>query len=83
MGGNNDIMDTDKEIQNLVDPTADYCKKYAEILTKVVKMKIRFWYAMFRSFGCTAVDSIMMAREEVQDEVDKSDFTINFDGPMV
>lgn len=68
---------------NLTDPSADYCKQYAEILTKAVHHKVRFWYWHFRAYGCRAIDCLRMARETVQDELDRSDFTINFDGPMI
>lgn len=67
----------------LEDPTAEYCKQKAKILSKLVKLRIEFWYRIFRCVGCIAVDSLRMARQTVQDEFNECDFTINFDGPMV
>ena len=71
-----------KQVSNLTDPTADYCRQYAGIMTKFIKRSICWWYRVYRSFGCTASDSIKLARQETQTDVDKFDFSINFDGPM-
>lgn len=68
---------------DLIDPTADYCKRYANIMTKYVKGLIEMYYRMFRLAGCIAIDSIRMARESVQEHLDKCDFGVNFDGPMI
>ena len=66
----------------LTDPTADYCRQMAAVLTKATKRAVRVWYRIFRSLGCTAVDSLCMARQTVRDEFGECDFTVNFDGPM-
>lgn len=66
----------------LTDPTADYCKQYSKILTKLVKNLTKYWYGIFRCSGISAVTAIKLARQEVQRDIDKCDFTINFDGPM-
>ena len=67
---------------NLSDPTADYCKARAKIVRKLVKNLTKYWYRIYRCFGISAIDAIKMARQEVQSDVDKCDFTVNFDGPM-
>ena len=67
---------------DLTDPTTDYCKKYAKIMTESIKRMNRFWYKFFRLMGHTAIDSLQMARQTTQVEFDKCDFTVNFDGPM-
>ena len=68
---------------DLHDPTADYCKEYAKILTKYVKGSIGIWYRLYRAFGCAASDAIRMARWMVQKDIDRCDFSVNFDGPML
>lgn len=72
----------DENKVNLCDPTADYCKELARIIMKFIKSSNKCWYKLFRSFGCTASDSIKMARYVTQTDIDKYDFTINFDRPM-
>lgn len=67
---------------NLSDPTADYCKHVAGIMTKLVKNLTLYWYKVFRALDCSSVDALRMARQEVQRDVDKIDLSINFDGPM-
>ncbi len=67
---------------NLADPLMEYGKQCAKALTKAVKLRIKFWYWLFRSMGCAAADSLGMARHTVQDEFNECDFTVNFDGPM-
>ncbi len=67
---------------NLADPTADYCKEQVKIFRKLVKNLTKYWYGIFRCFGISSVDAIKMARQEVQRDVDKMDFTVNFNGPM-
>lgn len=68
---------------NLTDPTADYCKAQTKIVRNLVKNLTKFWYRLFRGFGCSAIDAIRMARQEVQRDVNKIDFTVNFNGPMI
>lgn len=69
-------------IAKLLDPTADYCKHIAGIMTKLIKNLTLYWYKVFRALGCPPVDALRMAREEVQIDVNKIDLSVNFDGPM-
>ncbi len=69
--------------ENLIDPTAEYCKQYSNVIMKFVKNLTKFWYVEYRNFGISAIDAIRLARQEVQKDIDKWDFTINFDGPMI
>ena len=70
------------DVNQLTDPTALYCAERAKVMRKMAKGLIAFWYKLFRSFGCSAVDSLGMARHSAQADFDKCDFTVNFDGPM-
>ena len=70
------------DLTKLTDPTEEYCKQYASALSKIVKLRIKFWYKMYRCFGCTAVESIALSRTTTQDEFNECDFSVNFDGPM-
>lgn len=68
---------------DLTDPMAVYCERVAGVMTKMIKNLTLFWYKLFRSFGCSPVDAISLARTAVQEDVDKIDLSVNFDGPML
>ncbi len=67
----------------LMDPTADYCKSRVKIVNKFIKSTNRAWYKMFRKLGCSAVDSLSLARDMTQGILNRIDFSVNFDGPMI
>ena len=70
-------------MEQLTDPTAFYVKRVAGVMTELVKNLTSSWYQTFRSMGCTAVDAISLARSATQEDVDKIDLSVNFDGPML
>ncbi len=69
-------------MDNLMDPAADYCRAKAKTLMRFVKSTNRIYYKLFRTMGCSASDSIKMARGMTQEDVNKIDLSVNFDGPM-
>lgn len=68
---------------DLSDPTADYCKSRVKIVNKFTRSSNKAWFALFRKMGCSAIESLSMARFTTQDSFDRIDLSVNFDGPMV
>lgn len=64
----------------LTDPTVAYCTAKAKTVRAFARRITHVWYRFYRGLGCTAVDSLALAKDTIRDVT--VDMSVNFDGPM-